>query len=107
VVLGIGQGNPGVSTADEEVVERLIRCMKENPIKRINAALAKKKSNYSGSHRNIMNQLFVRKGYGHSKVQSLQLEIKYTGFRDPGSIKTSAGAISAALADFIAPGSSQ
>jgi hypothetical protein len=101
VVLGIGQGNRRGFTADESAVARLIRCFKDNGIKPINAALAKKESNYSGSHENIMNQLFIRKHYGLSKVQSIQLEIRYTGFRDPDAINTSARAFSSALSKFI------
>jgi hypothetical protein len=101
VVLGIGQGNSPGLTANVSAVAGLIGCFKDNGIKTINAALAKKESNYSGSHENIMNQLFIGKRYGLSKVQSIQLEIKYTGFRDPESIERAARAFSASLSHFI------
>jgi hypothetical protein len=107
VVLGIGQGNRRGFTADGSAVAGLIKCFKDNGVTPINAALAKKESSYSGSHENIMNQVFIRKHYGLSKVQSIQLEVKYTGFRDPHAIETSARAFSSALSRFITPRSSR
>jgi hypothetical protein len=102
VALGIGQGNRRVFTADESAVAGLIRCFKANSIKPINATLAKKESNYSGSHENTMNQLFIRKHYELSKIQSIQLEVKYSGFRDPESIERAAEAFGDALSTFMA-----
>jgi hypothetical protein len=106
VVLGIGQGNSDGFTADQSSVARLIICLRDNAIKQINGVLAKKESNYSGSHENTMNQLFTKKHYGLLKVQSFQLEIKFTGFRDPESIERAAEALGDALSTFMATDSS-
>lgn len=73
-VLGIGQGNNDGFTPDQSSAARLIICLRDNAIKQIDGVLAKKESNYSGSHENTMNQLFVRKHYGLLKVQSFQLK---------------------------------
>jgi hypothetical protein len=107
VVLGIGQGGNDGFTADQSSAAKLIICLRDNAIKQINGVLAKKESNYSGSHENIMNQLFIRKHYGVPKVQSFQLEFKYTGFRDPEAIETSPRAFSEALSKFIMLGTTR
>jgi hypothetical protein len=98
VVLGIGQGDPERITAPRKTAKALRRSMRQNPIRPINAHVARKGSDYCGWHPNIMNQLFVNKGYDHSSVQSIQLEIKYTGFRD-----SQVGEAAAAFAEALAP----
>ena len=99
VVLGIGQGEPERITAPRETAKVLCRSLRQNAIRPINAGLARKGSNYCGWHPNIMNQLFINKGYDHCTVQSIQLEIKYTGFRD-SHVDEAAAALAEALAPF-------
>jgi hypothetical protein len=99
VVLGIGQGDPERITATRKTAKALRRSLRRNPIRPINAGLAREGSNYCGWHPNIMNQIFVNKGYDHSTVQSVQLEIKYTGFRD-SQVSEAAAAFAEALAPF-------
>jgi hypothetical protein len=99
VVLGIGQGQPERITAPRETAKALRRSLKGNPVRPINAGMAREGSNYCGWHPNIMNQLFVKKGYDPFTVQSIQLEIKYTGFRDH-QVSEAAAALAEALAPF-------
>jgi len=104
VVLGIGQGNPDDHrTAIKKTVEDLIRVLRENGGKRTYAALAKEESKYCGAHENIMNQYFRTHGHDLSKVESIQMEIKYSGFRDEENIVETAEAFSTALSKLIEP----
>lgn len=58
----------------------------------------KEGSNYRGRDSKRFNQWFVQQGYGFERVESIQLEIKETGFRDSreNAVKA-AGIIAAAL----------
>ncbi len=104
VVLGIGQGNSNDHiTAKKKTVDDLIRVLWDNGVKRIEAALAKEKSKYCGAHENIMNQYLRNKGYDLSKVESIQMEIRYSGFRDKENIEPAAEAFSTAFSDFNEP----
>lgn len=97
-LIGIGQGEPNRPTANKKTVEKLIKCLSSNSAKPIKAALAKKGSDYCGWHENIMNQFF-RDDYGRDKVESIQIEIKKTGFRESGKhAATTAEAIADAIA---------
>lgn len=82
VAVGAGQGEPDRWTAREDTVSALLESLRKNMIKPIHAALALRGSEYCGWHLNIMNQYFCRHTVLHPSVQSVQLEIKYTGFRD-------------------------
>lgn len=99
VALGVGQGEPDRWTAREDTVSALLESLGKNLFKPIRGALALRGSDYCGWHPNIMNQVFLRHAFTHAQVQSLQLEIKYTGFRDHSS-QEAAAAFSDALAPF-------
>ena len=104
VVLGIGQGNSNHHiTAKKKTVDDLIRVLRENGGMKIFAALAKKTSDYCGAHKNIMNQYFRTHGHNISEVESIQMEIKYSGFRDEDNIDQAAEAFSTAFSEFIEP----
>jgi len=103
VLIGVGQGEQDRFTAEDLTVKNLIGYLRDNGKKKIVAALAKKGSDYCGNYENIMNQYFRLKNYPLSKVQSVQLEIKFTGFREADSIPDAANAFSAAFLKLISP----
>jgi len=105
VLVGIGQGSPDRFTAEIGTVDGLIKLFKNNGRKPVVAKLAKSGSRYCGHHENIMNQIFLKLNYDLTKVQSIQLEIMYTGFRDPQNIYLTADAFSAAIGKFVDVGS--
>lgn len=103
VLIGIGQGNKKRSTAKKQTVLHLIDCLSANGNrKKVSAALAKEESYYCGNDTNTMTQYF-RKDYALSKVESIQLEIKYTGFRESKNITSTAEAFYDAFSKLIAP----
>lgn len=103
VLIGIGQGNIKRPTAKEQTVNRLISCLSANGNRnKVSGALAKEGSYYCGNDTNTMTQYF-RENYPLSEVESIQLEIKYTGFRESKDITSTAEAFSDALSKLIAP----
>lgn len=84
MLIGYGQGNDGQSrSAYPGLADNLIRLLKTNPIKGITARSTEESyDNYRGGHGNNLNQLFRRPDYRDELVQSLQLEITWTGYRD-------------------------
>ncbi len=102
-LIGYGQGRDlwegtGESryTASHAVVRRLVDLLGENGmtarVTRDNAP------NYRGRHPGRMNQWFLEQGYGLDRVQSIQIEIRRSGFRDtPENIDRAAKNISSAL----------
>ena len=99
-LIGVGQGNPDSLTANKITVEKLVEALGSNPIKPIKAALAKKGSDYCGRHNNNMNQFFIKK-YGLDKVESIQIEIKKTGFRESENYVATAETIANAMSKMI------
>jgi len=107
ILIGIGQGQPDRFTAREETAEQLINLLEQNEEAPVNACLASRGSRYCGQHKNIMNQMFLNEGYKLSDVESIQLEIKNTGFRDSDknaalTIELLSEALSG-LAEFLIP----
>ncbi len=96
-LIGIGQGAPDSLTADQNTVEKLIDALQTNNEKRINVALARKGSDYCGRHENNLNQLFIGK-YALDQVESIQLEIRETGFREDDNYRATARALADASA---------
>ncbi|HEC31787.1 MAG TPA: hypothetical protein ENI41_04780, partial [Deltaproteobacteria bacterium] len=96
ILVGIGQGRGDRHTASKETVEQLIQYLRENGERPIIAAMAKEESGYCGYDLQNMNQYF-REKYDLSKLESIQLEIKFTGFRDKNSIPNTAKALSKAF----------
>ncbi|MBW1995930.1 MAG: hypothetical protein JRI77_16000 [Deltaproteobacteria bacterium] len=102
ILVGIGQGRGDRHTASKETVEQLIQYLRENVVKSIIAAMAKEESGYCGYDLKNMNQYF-REKYDLLKLESIQLEIKFTGFRDKNSIPNTAKALSKAFEKMAAP----
>lgn len=104
VLIGIGQGDPDYFTAAPQTVDRLIASFEANGRAEVIASRAKRGSAYCGQHPNIMNQYFNKEGYPLYKVQSIQLEIKYTGYRDiksiPKAVETFCAAFSKLVSEF-------
>ena len=69
--------------------------------KTYSAYLAVDGSKYCGWDKDNMNQLFYEKD--KDTIQSIQLEIKYTGFRDAGSIGKTASALANTLKELTRP----
>ncbi len=101
VLIGIGQGEPDSLTAWPQTVDHLIASLKSNRRAQVIASPAKRGSAYCGQHPNIMNQYFKERGYPLSQVQSIQMEITYTGYRDMKSIPRTAEAFCAALSGLL------
>lgn len=89
IFIGIGQDDPEnksredrltATKAEAEKLKIILEAPNEQPIN----AIIVKGGKYSGRGTNNLNQLFAErnKAYQDDKVQSFQLEIKYTGFRD-------------------------
>jgi hypothetical protein len=99
VAVGAGQGNPDRWTARKDTTLALLESLRKTKLRPIHGALALRGSDYCGRHPNIMNQYFLRRSYQHTSVESIQLEIKYTGFRDK-HLQDAAAAFAEALAPF-------
>jgi hypothetical protein len=110
ILLGIGRVKEGSGkndrpTATDENLQNLINCLRdEGSIIAVEAKAAKKDSGdienrYAGHDINNLNQCFVQrpKGVFDPKVQSFQIEIKYTGFRNPDNIEKTATRLAAAI----------
>jgi hypothetical protein len=79
VLIGYGQGHPARPTSDFNTIEIFRNQLKTE---KINAFPARAESNYCGRWKNNMNQWFRNNGYTIDEIESIQLEIGYTGFRD-------------------------
>lgn len=110
ILLGIGRAKEDSEkkdrpTATEETLTKFIKSLKhEASIVAFEARAAKKDSGdignlYAGHDINNLNQCFVErpKGALDPKVQSFQIEIKYTGFRNSDYIEKTATRLAAAI----------
>jgi len=102
VAVGAGQGIPDRWTARLRTTLALLESLGNNKLRPIHGAFALRGSDYCGWHPNIMNQYFFKRSYKHTSVESVQLEIKYTGFRDK-HVQEAAAAFAEALAPFALP----
>ena len=99
MLIGCGKGKPNRISADANIVENfsiLVTGNKKHPID----SRIEKGGGYSGWSRDNLNQLFTGVSlpeYKDEKVQSIQIEIKYTGFRDKDNLDRTADTISSAL----------
>jgi DNA polymerase III delta prime subunit/DNA repair photolyase len=109
-LIGYGQGpNPSKLTTDIEnrftaktaIVEKFKDILTQNGMATI--LTREHAKNYRGRDPNNMNQWFLNQGYDLSQVESLQLEIKETGFRGDGDIEKTVEIISNALLAMIEP----
>lgn len=98
--VGIGKGKEDRLSADIKLIEDFVKLLGGNKEHSISARI-ENGGKYSGWDRRNLNQLFTGKyrGKKDDKVQSIQLEIKYTGFRDEDNLDKTAGALSSALRD--------
>jgi hypothetical protein len=98
VLAGYGQGaspkTGGASryTARPETAGRLINLLTANGLRAV--AVRNDAPTYRGRNEDYMNQWFRQNDTPLATVESIQLELKYTGVRDPGSIETSATILS-------------
>lgn len=102
LAVGVGQGYPDRWTAPEQTTVALLESLRNNPIKPIRGALSLRGSDYCGWHPNIMNQYFLQRSYTHTSVQSIQLEVKHSGFRDK-HLEDAAAAFAEAFLPFALP----
>ena len=93
ILTGYGQGrspktgNPNHRfTARPETVKKLIGVLTENDLPA--TAVREEAANYRGRHEDYMNQWFLQNSYPLASVESIQLELKYTGVRDLASLES-------------------
>ena len=106
VLAGYGQGqspktgNPKSRyTADPQTVKRLVSSLTGNGLAAI--AVRNDAPSYRGRHEGYMNQWFLQNNYPLSSVESIQLELKYTGVRDHGSMETASERFAKSLIKLI------
>jgi hypothetical protein len=102
VLAGYGQGASSKTgephhrcTAYPETVNRLIERLTANRLTAM--AVRVDAASYRGRHEDYMNQWFLQNGYPLTSVESIQLELKYTGVRDSSSLDSASQSIAAAL----------
>lgn len=100
MVLGVGQ--PRRNTASNKTIGELRTALSRDP-KKCSAFLAVDGSNYCGWSKDNMNQLFRSDDHTDDKAQSIQLEIKNTGFRDKGNIEKTVNILTKALKELNKP----
>jgi hypothetical protein len=112
ILLGIGRtkedsGKKDRPTATEENLQNFIECLKNQGLIVAAEAKAAKKgvgdieNRYAGQDINNLNQCFQRsKDVLDPKVQSFQIEIKNTGFRDTDNLEKTATRLAAAIGKF-------
>lgn len=97
----VGWGAPDRHSAEKNVVDDFVNFIGGNK-KRPIAIRVEKGGKFSGWANHNLNQLFtgfIDKKYKDDKVQSIQLEIKFTGFRDMDNLDKTADTLSSALRD--------
>ena len=97
-LIGYGQGDPSRYTAKREIVKKLMAIFAENGMN-ILPAMAKP-DGYCGWAKTIMNQWFRNNKYQILDVESVQIEIKKTGFREKENYKRTAEIFSKVLGEF-------
>ena len=102
ILVGYGQdANTPRLTAKQETIDGFTRFMTEH-LEIPTIITDEAYGDYCGWDINNMNQLFQRKKYKDEAVQSFQIEIRKTGFRDePGNVEKAADAIGEALLHLI------
>jgi len=103
VLIGYGQGRSNKTnmpqsrfTAEPRTVARLVASLDENGLNALPTDLNSR--NYRGRHEDYMNQWFVQNGFPLAAVESIQLELKFTGVRAADSQDAAAKALAKALA---------
>ena len=102
ILVGIGKKNKDDRfSANVDTVKQIIKIMGENVAHPIPARI-EQGGGYSGWANHNLNQLFtgfVKPDYKDKRVQSIQLEIKFTRYRDMDNLDKTADVLSSALRD--------
>ena len=106
VLAGYGQGGSAKTgnpesrySARPETADHLLNSLTANNLTAI--AVRDSAPTYRGRHEDYMNQWFLQKGYPLSWVESIQLELKYTGVRDRDSLETASKRFADSLKELI------
>jgi hypothetical protein len=105
VLVGYGQGaSPEAGdasryTARPQTADRLIKLLTANGLTAV--AVRNDAPTYRGRNEGYMNQWFRQNDYPLAMVESIQLELKYTGVRDPDSLEASANILSDSIEALI------
>ena len=95
----IGYGLPDRMTADPDTITRLASLLNSGGLRTVVAAA--ERSKFRGHSTDNMNQWFRNQGYPLAQVQSLQLELSWSGVREEGCISQTAAILAAALKQFM------
>jgi hypothetical protein len=91
----IGYGLPDRMTADADTITRLASLLNIGGLRTVVAA--DDRSKFRGHSADNMNQWFRNQGYPLARVQSLQLELSWSGVRQEGCIGKTAAIMAAAF----------
>ena len=95
----IGCGLPDRLTASPDTITRLESLLNTGGLRTVVAA--NDRSKFRGRSTGNMNQWFRINGYPFSQVESLQLELSWSGVREERSISKTAAVLSRALKPFL------
>ena len=103
-LIGIGRGNPNEEppyeerlSASSETAVNLIELLHSDIIA-AEALPRRNRRSYAGWDRRNLNQLFTERNDNDTDVQSVQIEIKWTGYRETANIQNTAGIFAEAFA---------
>jgi hypothetical protein len=91
----IGYGLPDRMTAEPKTIACLVSLLNSGGLRTVVAA--DDRSKFRGRSTGNMNQWFRNNGYPLSQVESLQLELSWSGVREEGCISKTASTLAAAL----------
>jgi hypothetical protein len=91
----IGYGLPDRMTANPETTACLVSLLNTRGLRTVVAA--DERSKFRGHSAGNMNQWFRNNGYRFSEVESLQLELSWSGVREEGCISQTAAVLADAL----------
>ncbi|MGD8962303.1 MAG: hypothetical protein PVH43_07295 [Desulfobacterales bacterium] len=94
----IGYGLPDRMTADPDTIAGLVSWLNSGGLHTVVAADGRFK--FRGHSAGNMNQWFRTNGYSFSQVESLQLELSWSGVREEGCISKTAATLADALKQF-------
>ena len=95
----IGYGLPDRMTADPNTIACLVSSLNSGGLRTVVAA--DERSKFRGRSTGNMNQWFRNNGYPLSQVESLQLELSWSGVREERCISKTASTLAAALKKLI------
>lgn len=95
----IGYGLPDRLTASSDTIMRLVALLNTGGLH--TRIAADRRSNFRGHSARNMNQWFRKNSYRFSRVESLQLELSWSGVREEGCIAQTATILADALKQLI------